>query len=197
MLTGKYNPLTAFAYVEEKYGLRTADGKRHNKTTIYRTLRNTFYYGEFEFPLRSGNVYIGKHESMITKQEFRKVQGYFVATNKKIYETDLKKLFPFKGPLYCGECESPMTAERKRRITCECKYRFSGVRNDVCPKCKTDLADMKGHKVEERIYYSCTKNKNKKCSQKVYTPERVENSITEFLGNFHVAKNLVKISLKA
>ena len=35
---------------------------------IYLILRNTFYYGEFEYPVGSGNWYQGKHTPIITKE---------------------------------------------------------------------------------------------------------------------------------
>ena len=45
-------------------------------------LKNPFYYGEFEYPVGSGNWYKGSHPSLITKEVFVRVQEKLVAPLK-------------------------------------------------------------------------------------------------------------------
>lgn len=44
------------------------------------TVKNTFYYGEFEF---GGKIYKGRHEPLITKALFDKVQKQLIVSEKE------------------------------------------------------------------------------------------------------------------
>jgi len=82
-------------------------GRLIGRSTIFTILSNPFYYGVFRF---RGELYKGKHQPMITKQEFDKVQkildkGY--TTRPKNYE------FTYTGLIKCGECGASVTAEHK------------------------------------------------------------------------------------
>lgn len=203
VLTGEYNPAQALDKVNAEYGLtRPATKKKpegkYSKSTIYYMMRNPFYYGDFEYPKGSGNWIHGKHKPMITKQEFDKVQTLISKTFLPNNDTELKDLFPYKGPLLCGECGCSVTAERKKRITCDCKHRFSGLNKDTCPACKTHVHKMKNPKIEEHYYYHCTKKKGKGdvCSQKSYTPAEVEGMIETRLSEFSLPKEFIEIGMK-
>jgi site-specific DNA recombinase len=89
---------------------------------------------------------------------------------KKGRPTRVNKLdFAFRGPIACGECGCAVTAEHKTRCICSnCKYKFSCKVRTECPKCKTDLSEMKKPKMYHNIYYHCTKkSKVMKCKQSV------------------------------
>src|SRR5574343_144850 len=54
---------------------KSGTGKKNlSLGNIYKILDNTFYYGVFEYPRKSGNWYTGKHEPIITKELFSLVQ---------------------------------------------------------------------------------------------------------------------------
>ena len=55
MLTGKYTPPKIVEVANEEWGLRTKDGRKIARSTIYQIFSDTFYYGEFEYPKGSGN----------------------------------------------------------------------------------------------------------------------------------------------
>ena len=55
-------------------GFKTKTGKLLVLGNVYLILRNPFYYGEFEYPVGSGNWYNGKHTPIISKELFDKVQ---------------------------------------------------------------------------------------------------------------------------
>ena len=74
MLTGNYTPPKIAAIANNEWGFRTPKGKPLLRSTIYRLFTNPFYYGWFEYPVRSGNWYKGSHEPMITQEEFDRVQ---------------------------------------------------------------------------------------------------------------------------
>ena len=197
VLSGEYNPWQAMQKVTKEYGLRNNKGKPYGKTVVYTILKNPFYYGEYEYPKKSGNWYKGNHNAMVTKQEFEKVQKLIGSTRKVNTDTKLKDMFMYGGPLTCGQCGCSVIGERKKRITCDCKYRFSGINTETCKKCKTHLKDMKNPKVEEHFYYHCTKKKGKDlCSQVSYSPDKVEAMIVERLKQFTLPKEMIEIGLE-
>lgn len=74
MLTGNYGPLKIRELANEEWGFRTPKGKKLGRSTIYRIFTNTFYYGMYEYPLGSGKWYRGTHETIITEEEYDKIQ---------------------------------------------------------------------------------------------------------------------------
>lgn len=151
MLTGAYTPPAVLKIATEEWGLRNRMEKRIAKSNIYRIFSDPFYYGEFEYPKGSGDWYEGKHEPMVTKAEFERVQALMGGKNNtrpKKYE------FAYKGPIVCGECGAMVTAEHKTK-----KQKNGVVRNYV--------------------YYHCTKRKDKNCSQKAIEEKLLEKQIAE------------------
>jgi hypothetical protein len=43
-------------------------------STIYNIFTRPFYYGEFEWPIKSGNWYKGTHTPLMTKEEYDQIQ---------------------------------------------------------------------------------------------------------------------------
>ncbi len=101
---------------------------------IYLTLQNPFYYGVFEYPIKSGNFYTGKHEPLITKELFDQVQQQ-VKSNVLRVEN---KEFAFTKLMTCGLCGSGICADEK----------FKKLNNGS---------------VNRHVYYGCTKAKDKNC----------------------------------
>ena len=101
---------------------------------IYLVLQNPFYYGVFEYPVKSGNFYTGKHIPLITKELFDLVQSQIksqviVFTNKE---------FAFTKLMTCGLCGSGITANEK-------------------------FKNLKDGSVNRHVYYGCTRVKDKEC----------------------------------
>ena len=97
--------------VEEK-DFRSKNGKRISLSTIYQILKETYYYGEFEFPKGGGVWYTGKHDPIITKELYLKAQANLQAPPRRhpgIREFTFTRLF------FCGACGSGMVAEEKFR----------------------------------------------------------------------------------
>lgn len=79
MLTGRHSLEQIVKIANTKWGLRTrADGKRNSgalsSTSLYKLFTNPFYYGSYEYPKCSGHIYKGRHEAMISTQEYDRVQ---------------------------------------------------------------------------------------------------------------------------
>lgn len=102
---------------------------------IYRTLVNPIYYGVFEFPKESGNWYNGKHEPLITKELFDKVQERLKRDNIK----KISKEFTFTKLLVCGKCGSSFSPEEKYKQLkngTTAKYIYYGCCRSVDKQCK-------------------------------------------------------------
>lgn len=62
-------------------------------------LESPFYYGVFEYPLKSGNWYQGKHKSLITKELYDEVQKQLKGSELKSRQ---EKEFAFTKLMKCG-----------------------------------------------------------------------------------------------
>lgn len=89
-------------------GFRTRKGKRVTRSMTYRIFRDTFYYGEFEYPLGSGNWYKGSHEPIITKEQWEAAQKALKTFQKSKWGS---KSFYFSKLFKCKSCGSGVCGE--------------------------------------------------------------------------------------
>lgn len=84
---------------------------RLTKSTVYRTLRNPFYYGDFYW---NDKLYHGTHKRLLELDLWTKVQELLNQSKPK--DTPHPKYgtmeFAFKGLMVCGECGRTITAEK-------------------------------------------------------------------------------------
>jgi DNA invertase Pin-like site-specific DNA recombinase len=112
MLTGAYSPRRLWETATRDWGLRTVKrkrigGKLISLSAVYRILTNSFYAGVLE---REGKSYPGKHQAMVTLDEFDRVQGLLGRPHQARSKT---RAFAFTGLIRCGECGFAVTAEEK------------------------------------------------------------------------------------
>jgi DNA invertase Pin-like site-specific DNA recombinase len=142
MLTGSYTPPQIRMIANKQWGFRTPLHKRRGgnelpNSVIYTMFANIFYAGLFEW---RGRQYLGKHEPMITLQEYDRVQ---MLLGRKGRPRPKTHRFAFTGTLRCGECGAMHTAEEKTKLI------------------KTTGA------IKTYVYYHCTrKKKGVECSQR-------------------------------
>jgi DNA invertase Pin-like site-specific DNA recombinase len=96
----------------EDNNVRTRGNKTIPLSMIYRILGSSFYYGEFEYPRKSGKWYKGQHEPMITKELFDQVQVQLKVPIKTKWGSIP---FPYKQFLKCYGCGSSIVGEQKTR----------------------------------------------------------------------------------
>lgn len=96
-------------YIIEE-GFKTHSGKPLSLSMTFRIFKETFYYGEFEYPRRSGNWYKGSHKPLITKEEFQKAQEKLKTCEKSLWG---RKEFYFKKLFKCGACGSGISGESR------------------------------------------------------------------------------------
>jgi DNA invertase Pin-like site-specific DNA recombinase len=115
MLTGNFTPPKIRDIANNEWGLRTRKMRRRgskpiSRSTIYRIFTDPFYIGLFQY---GGKTYQGKHEAMVTLEEYDRVQillGREGRPRPKVHE------FPYTGVIRCGECGSMITAIEKTKI---------------------------------------------------------------------------------
>ena len=84
-------------------GFRTRKNKRVTLSMTYRMLKDTFYYGEFEYPRGSGNWYKGDHTPIITKEQWEKARTMLKTFEKSKWGS---KIFYYSRLFKCGSCGS-------------------------------------------------------------------------------------------
>lgn len=186
MLSGNNTPAKIASTANNDWGFKTPKGKPLCRSTIYRLFANPFYYGYFEYPVRSGIWYKGSHVPMIAQKEYERVQILLGRNGKpRIKEHN----FSFTGLIHCGECGAMVTAEEKNQIICsKCKYKFSTNNRFECPKCKTAIEKMSKPVILHYVYYHCTKKIDPDCSQKSAEVKDFEDQITQYLSNVHISE---------
>jgi DNA invertase Pin-like site-specific DNA recombinase len=102
--TGNYS-LKKLVEIMYREGLRTRGGNKLVKSRLASLLSNPFYYGVIEW---NGKIYPAKHEPLISKELFDRVQLIL----KRKATPKYRKHFPlFKGLIRCDECGGLITWE--------------------------------------------------------------------------------------
>lgn len=149
-------------------GFKSRNGKTLVLGNIYQLLRNTFYYGEFEFPVGSGNWYQGKHTPIITKELFDKVQ---TSISEHIIPKTESKEFAFTKLIKCGYCGSGITAYEK-------------------------FKKLKGGGTNRHVYYFCTKAKNIDCKNPPVNESELINKLIELVDKIDLDDLGVKTKIE-
>ncbi|MFH1482253.1 MAG: recombinase family protein [Patescibacteria group bacterium] len=105
--TGEYT-LKSIADKFNQIGLRGKKGKEISVSTLQDILSNPFYYGVFKY---KGELYEGKHEPIITKKLFDKVQEVMASRGRP--KKPEKHEYIFTGFMSCS-CSCAITAERQK-----------------------------------------------------------------------------------
>lgn len=200
MLSGNYTPPQILEIANNQWGYRTvkrrhSGGKPLSRSGIYKILINSFYYGSFEFPVGSEKWYKGKHEPMVTPEEFERVQALLGRKGKPVRK---KKVFAFTGLIRCGECGCQITAEEKNHVVCtNCKHKFSHNSRKICPECNTPIEMMRNPTFRHYVYYHCTKKKREiKCSQGSIEVTKLEKQIDEYLSSIQINQKYLDWAIK-
>ena len=123
-----YSGRKLFYWLRDGVKFKTKNGKFLSIGNIYMIIRNTFYYGVFEYPRGGGQWYTGKHEPIITKELFGIVQ---TKVRNQFMRSESKE-FAFTKLITCGLCGSGITADEK-------------------------FKKQKNGNVHRHVYYACTK----------------------------------------
>ncbi len=198
ILTGTYSVIEAWrllnswGYLTPKH--KRIGGKPMSRSHMYKMFTDPFYYGEFEYPTGSGIWHQGKHQPMITRDEFDKVQRLL---GKKGRPRPRTRSFDYAGLLECGECHAMITAEEKFQIICsKCKHKFASQNKSACPKCNLLIEEMKNPTLLHYVYYHCTKRKNPNCTQKSIRVEALDKEMDKILERLYISERFKDWAIK-
>ena len=122
-------------WLKFELNFKSRGNKNMTLSSVYVVLQNPFYYGVFEYPEKSGNWYEVKHQPLITKELFDRVQEQL--KRDRIVRSDIKE-FAFTKLMLCGLCGSGITAEEK-------------------------FKKLKDGTSNRYVYYGCTRARDKDC----------------------------------
>jgi site-specific DNA recombinase len=128
-------------------------GKPLARDQVSAILSNPFYYGHFRY---TGEVYEGRHEPIITKQLWDKVQD--VLKGRSRTRINLYAPQPLCGLFRCGECNCMITGQDR-------------------------LKRQKNGVTHRYIYYHCSK-RGQPCSQPYIRGEELDKQLSELLSNY-------------
>jgi hypothetical protein len=146
-----------YHWIHDEVKMKTRNGKKYSLSNIYQILNNTYYYGVFEYPEKSGSWYAGKYEPLITKELFDLVQEQLVRSeiNKENRE------FAFTKLISCGLCGSGITA-------CE---KFKKHRDGTTAR---------------YVYYGCTRAKDLNCKCGYITEPEIMDQIVSIISTLDI-----------
>ncbi len=106
------SPSEILRIANKEWGFRTRmfgkmGGKPLTLSLLYYLFGNPFYYGLLA---KGGDLFVGKHEPMITEEEYWKAQSIL---GRKGIPRPKNHQFAFTGLIRCAECGSMITAEEK------------------------------------------------------------------------------------
>ena len=167
LLTGSYTVPEIHELAVGKWGLTSCVGKKRRikpfaLNSMYRMFHDEFYYGMFQW---DDKWWQGKHEPMITKEEFEKAQeilGRTAKPNTEVHAND------YAGAIICGECSSAVVIDTQTKF----------IKRDNCDR--------------TYLYYRCGKGKSTPCSQRgTITKKQLEAQITDLIDNISIPQAFI------
>lgn len=166
MLTGSYVPEEVRERLNNDWGFRTRPTSKRreqplSRSGIYSLLTNPFYAGIIAY---GGSYEMGKHQPMVTVEEFDRVQFILGRAGKP---RPTRHEYAFNGLVQCGECGGFVSATTKRKL------RADG-------------------KLKTYILYYCTASRRGNCSQAYTNGELMERQISARLDRLTVPKVIIE-----
>ena len=146
-------------------GLKTDRDNMIRRSSFYNLFRNPFYYGSF---IWKGELYVGKHEAMISKEEFELAQSIIDSHIKPMKRSHK---FAYTNLIHCGECGASITAEKKVKL-------------------------QKNGNEHIYTYYRCTKRVRRDCTQKPVTEQELERQALSILDRIEIPSSFHSWAIK-
>jgi DNA invertase Pin-like site-specific DNA recombinase len=152
-----YSGRKVYNWLRHELNFYTRGNKPLTLSGIYRILDNSFYYGVFESPRKSGNWYTGKHEPIITQELYEKAKVQLKRDQivRENHEFSFTKLFT------CGYCGSGISAEEKYK-------------------------QLKDGTHARYVYYSCSRARDRNCKNKYIREEELITELLKILDKVNI-----------
>ncbi|MFZ6035521.1 MAG: recombinase family protein [Patescibacteria group bacterium] len=139
-----------------RHGIKSRNGIAKKRDRISFILSNPFYIGLFSY---AGELYKGKHQPVISKKIFDKVQEVLQQKSRPHHKTKNEPQ-PYCGLLRCGTCNFMITGESKTK-------------------------HQKNGNEHHYVYYRCTKkSKVMKCNEPCIRQKALDEQIAPILQKF-------------
>ncbi len=164
MANDKWSGRKIYHWLKFELNFKTVGNHNLALGNIYRMLQSPFYYGTFEYPKGSGNWYQGKHEPLIDKELFEKVQVQLKRDNivRQSHE------FAFTKLMTCGLCGSGISAEEKYK-------------------------ELKDHSVARYVYYGCGRSKDRHCKSSYIREEELIEQLLKIMDHIDLNQTGLEI----
>lgn len=163
LLSGNYSVSQILDKLNEEWGYRTRvwrkkGGRKMCLSGIYAIFTDVFYTGLFSY---NGQIYQGRHDPMITLDEYDRVQ---VLLGRKGKPRANRHVYAYTGLLRCGECGGLISATFKEKFIKSTKT------------------------VKNYTLYYCTNARSKKklCSQHYTNVDVIEPQIKHAIGKLAI-----------
>lgn len=173
MLMGNYSVAQILDKLNGEWGFLSPKRKRSGgrplaMSGLYRIFTNLFYAGII---VHKGQQYAGKHEPMITLEEYDRVQ---MLLGRKGRPRPKTHKFAFTGSIRCGECGCLYTAETKKKLI------------------------KKTGEIKEYTYYHCTRRTRRvNCTQKkVVRDDALEFQIEKEIEKYTILPEFLQWALE-
>jgi len=130
----KWSGHKVYNWLYHELNFKTKGNKTLSLSGVHRALSNTFYYGTFEYPRKSGKWHRGKHKPIITQELYEQARAQL--ERDQIVRVD--KEFAFTKLMTCGLCGSGICAQEKYK-------------------------QLKDGTHAKYVYYGCTRGKDRQC----------------------------------
>jgi DNA invertase Pin-like site-specific DNA recombinase len=137
-----HSPRQITLMARDDWGFRTPKRKRSGGkplalSTIYKMLGNPFYAGTI---IWNGRAYPGKHEPIVTLDEFNRVQQLI---KRPGHAQPSKHRFAFTGLIRCGSCDLMVTAEHKKNAYGSRYVYYHCTKRNIDRRCPEPSVDLK------------------------------------------------------
>ncbi|MCF7834270.1 MAG: recombinase family protein [Candidatus Pacebacteria bacterium] len=157
-----------YKWAKEDVKFTTRNGKPLTLSNIQVILRNNFYMGMIEYPRQSGKWYLGRHDPIVSKEIFQRVQERL---DTKKNDKKIEKEFAFTRLIKCGMCKSGVTADEKHK-------------------------NLANGSVAKYIYYGCTKFNDKQCKNTYIREEELISQLLEIIDRIDINNVGIKEKLE-
>lgn len=161
-------------------GLTNKRGEKLNIQTMYKLLRNKFYYGCIEY---NAQTYVGSHDKIIDKKLFDDVQ--FIL-NEKSFKHHRKFWYYFQHMINCPKCGKPL-----RCMSAKQRYKYYSCRDLTCKSnIKQEFIDESFVKALKELEFSDTETNAFLKAVEVFRHDLKQSKETEIK---HLDMELAKI----
>lgn len=145
-------------WLNKEKNFTTKTGKRISLSMIFLILKDSYYYGEFEYPEGSGKWYKGAYDPIITKELFLKARANVTAPPRRHPGTNE---FEFTRLFHCGKCGSGISAEEK-------------------------FKKLKTGKTLRYVYYHCNHSADRYCTEKTIREEDLVEQLMQLVDKIDI-----------